>query len=483
MLPFRTATVMASPRRRARRPALLSALLLAAASSLVASATAAPAHGADGTPAGHCAAREVPHVPGAAYQQADCLDELTTAGTVASGHTDPADWAGLTPKDLPTPSGVSGIQIDGYFPDTSATNTHHGWSHDAQFVIRLPDHWNGGLVVSGTPGNRAQYANDRAIADWVLSRGYAFAATDKGNTGLAFYRDGRSPGNAIAEWNMRFTQLTRAARAVVRQRYHRLPARTIATGLSNGGYLVRWQLENNPELYDGGVDWEGTLWRSDGPNPLTFLPPALRQYPVYAAGGPGAEDALRAMHKAGYPAGSEFLWPYHYQVYWDLTQRIYREELDPGFDGTTEAGTPFCASGTPNCDSDYDYATRPPAVHRAVDRIGLTGRIAKPLITLQGTLDVLLPISQDSDVYARMVREAGRGALLRYYRVRNGTHTDSLVDAFPDKLRPMVACHRSAFVALERWLAGAGLPPADHTIARPAGADPATLLTSCPLSW
>ncbi|GAA0914360.1 hypothetical protein GCM10009575_000340 [Streptomyces rhizosphaericus] len=158
-------------------------------------------------------------------------------------------------------------------------------------------------------------------------------------------------------------------------------------------------------------------------------------------------------------------------------RRIYREEADPDFDGATEAGTPYCAPGTPGCDADYDYATRPPAVHR----VALTGRIGKPLITLHGTLDALLPIGRDSDVYARMVRQAGRGALLRYYRVEDGTHVDSLVDTFPDKLRPMVPCHRSAFEALERWLAGKGRPPADHTVRRPADADPATLLTSCPL--
>jgi dienelactone hydrolase len=378
---------------------------------------------------------------------------LTTAGTVASGHTDPADWAGLTPKDLAVPSGVPGVQIDGYFPDTSTTNTNHGWRHDAQFVIRLPDRWNGGLVVAGTPGNREQYANDRAIADWVLSRGYAYAATDKGNTGLAFHRDGRKPGDAIAEWNNRLTQLTRAARATVARHYHRPPARTLVTGVSNGGYLVRWQLENHPELYDGGVDWEGTLWRSDGPTLLDFLPQALRHYPVHAAGGAQAGPARAALHAAGFPAGSEFLWPYHHQVYWDLTQRIYREELDPAFDGPAEAGTPFCAPGTPACDADYDYASRPDEVTAAVARIGLTGRIGKPLITLHGTLDVLLPISRDSDVYARMVREAGRGPSHRYYRIEGGTHTDALADTHPDRLRPLTPCHRSAFTALEDWLA------------------------------
>ncbi|HET9141884.1 tannase/feruloyl esterase family alpha/beta hydrolase, partial [Actinophytocola sp.] len=263
---------------------------------------------------GHCARLDRLHVPGAQLQRTACLAELTTAGTVASGHTVAADWAGLTAADLPQPSGVPGIQVDGYFPDSSTGNTNNGWNHDAQFVLRLPDDWTGGLVVSGSPGVRRQYANDRAIADAVLARGYAFAATDKGNTGATFHEDGAAPGDAVAEWNDRVTQLAVAARAVVAQRYGRAPGRTLMAGLSNGGYLVRWQLERNPWLFDGGVDWEGTLWTPDGPNLFTFLPPALRGYP--------AGDHQQVLD-AGFAPGSEFLWDYHYRVYWDLTQRIY----------------------------------------------------------------------------------------------------------------------------------------------------------------
>ncbi|MFJ8074383.1 3-hydroxybutyrate oligomer hydrolase family protein [Streptomyces sp. NPDC096176] len=466
------------PARRhwARGGAAGAALLLALAAS---PAGAHAPESADGT---HCRWTHRLQVPGAERQQAACLTELTTAGTVASGHTDPADWAGLTPAGLATPSGVPGVQIDGYFPDTSTTNTNHGWKHDAQFVIRLPDDWNGGLVISGTPGNREQYANDRAIGDWALARGYAFAATDKGNTGTGFHRDGTKPGDAVAEWNERVTQLTRAARSVVAQRYHRPPARTLATGISNGGYLVRWQLENHPELYDGGVDWEGTLWRKGGPNLFTFLPAALTSYPAYAAGGVEADRAQRDMVSAGFPAGSEFLWPYHHKVYWDLTQRIFREEFDPAFDGATEAGTPYCLPGTPGCDADYDYAARPPEVHDAVEKVALTGRIGKPLITLHGTLDVLLPIGRDSDVYAGMVEKAGRGSFFRYYRVDGGTHVDSLFDTFPDRLRPLVPCHRAAFTALEKWLDKGQRPPASRTLPRPPDADPAALVSHCALN-
>ncbi|MFC4058377.1 tannase/feruloyl esterase family alpha/beta hydrolase [Planomonospora corallina] len=455
------------------RHLLAPALALAATAALTAGAPAAQAAGGPaegpgkGPGSGHCARQDRVRVPGAEHQVAACLDDLTTAGTTATGHTDPADWAGLHPPGAVNPTGVPGIQIDGYFPDTSATNTNHGWKHDAQFVLRLPDEWNGGLVVAGTPGNREQYANDYTISDWALARGYAYAATDKGNTGLAFYTDGRAPGDAIAEWNERVTQLTVAARTAVRQRYGTAPRRTYAAGVSNGGYLVRWQLENRPWLYDGGVDWEGTLWRVRGDNLLTFLPPALRAYP--------AGDA-EAMYAAGFARGSEFLWPYHSQVYWDLTQRIYREEIDPGYDGDAEAGTPYCAPGTPACDADYDYAARRP--YKAVRKIALTGRIGKPLITLHGTLDTLLPISRSGDVYADMV---GDRRPFRYYRIEDGNHVDGLYGAHPDRLRPILPCFRSAFEALEDWVERRQSPPPSATLPRPEGAAAGDLANGCQL--
>ncbi|MFI6827673.1 tannase/feruloyl esterase family alpha/beta hydrolase [Kribbella sp. NPDC050241] len=375
-----------------RRLALLSAVLLLTGVTVPASA--------------HRPVR----VPGAQHQEVARLADLTTAGTVASGHTNPADYAGLTHAALPSPSGIPGVQIDGYFPDNSRTNTNHGWNHDSQFVVRLPDRWNGGLVVSGSPGVRAQYANDKAISDYVLSLGYAFAATDKGNTGAEFYTDGVRPGDAIVEWNLRMTQLTRAARATVGQYYDRALREVVAAGISNGGYLVRWQLENHPDLYTRGVDLEGTLWTANGPNLFTFLPPAIRGY---------EQQSPELITGAGFDPKSDFLWDYHYTVYWKLTQRIYAAELDPSYTGS---------------EADYDYARRPEA-HKAIRRIALTGRIGKPLVTIQGTYDSLLPITQDSDVYAAMARRTG---LHTYLRVEAGNHVDGLVDAHPDQLVPLV---------------------------------------------
>jgi hypothetical protein len=431
----------------------------------------APAHAAT------CPNQGVVRVPGAERQVADCLDDLTTKGTVLTNHTDRSDWSTLHASGTRNPAKVvPGLQVDGYFPDTSKSNAYRGWLHDSQFVIRLPNQWNGKLVVTGAPGIRRQFATDFIIGDFVLAKGYAFAATDKGNSGTSFYKDGTRPGDAVAEWHRRVTELTRAARQAVRSRYGRGPSRTYMTGISNGGYLTRWQLENHPELYDGGVDWEGTLMRPDGPNLFTYLPTALRNYAAWKR---GDEAAHRAFFRVGFMPGSEQQWDDHYAEYWDLTQRLYREEFDPGFDGPLEGGNPFCQPGTPLCDADYDYAGRPQAVKDAVGRVSLTGRIGKPMLTLHGTLDTLLPIRTDSDVYTRMIRAAGRGGMHRYYVITGGSHVDSRYDRYPDVLRPILPCYRTAFNAFEAMIERGATPPPSQTVSRTAGGD---VVNACPLA-
>jgi hypothetical protein len=76
-------------------------------------------------------------------------------------------------------------------------------------VIRFPNDWNGKVVITGAPGVREQYANDFIISDYVLDKGYAFASTDKGNTGVNFFDDGSAPGGSVMEWHRRVEQLTR----------------------------------------------------------------------------------------------------------------------------------------------------------------------------------------------------------------------------------------------------------------------------------
>lgn len=442
---------------------VLSVALLTATAGI----TGATAGGAEQHPGGHCAGQHEITVPGAELQQVSCHEDLTTTALAGTPYTDTADQAGLTAQGTQLPSGAPGIQIDGYFPDTSHLNTTHGWNHDAQFVIRLPDNWNGGLVVTGAPGVRKQYSLDAIISDWVLAQGYAFASTDKGNSSQNFYTDGSDAADAVVEWNERTTELTRAAQDVVKQAYGHHARRTYMTGISNGGYLTRWQLENHPELYDGGVDWEGALWTDNGPNLFTYLPTAV----AYIAGQATHDDMIAA----GFTPGTEFLWPYHATVYWGLTQKVYRAEFDPTYDPDcpgASAGSTVPEILAP-CASDvsYDYAARPQSVHEAVDRISLTGKIGKPMITLHGSLDALLPIATDSDVYASMIADEHRGRIHRYYTIEGGTHVDSLYNSFSDKIRPILPCYRDAFEVLTDWVEHRAAPLASGTIAKPESGD------------
>jgi pimeloyl-ACP methyl ester carboxylesterase len=420
-------------------------------------------------------AREV-SVPGAEYQEWAYLNNLTTTGTKNTPYTNPADRARLHAEGTQeTEERVPGLQIDGYFRDDSKTTKEPGnnygnrkFPNDAQFVMRLPnpDLWNGKLVITGPSGVRGQYANDFMIGDFVLAKGYAYASTDKGNSGTRFYCGSRMPGDAVAEWHQRVKQLAIAAKGAAAKYYEKLPGRTYITGVSNGGYLTRYALEKTPELYDGGVDWEGVLWRPERPNLFTYLPSALKHYPQYRdTKNQAAQDA---MIKAGFAEGSEFLWEFHYNFYWGVTQRIYREEFDPAY---------------PGAEAEYDYSSRPQEVKDAVAGASLSGDIGKPLITLHGTLDALLPIKANSDEYAKLVDKAGKSHLHRYYTIEGGNHIDWLYDnplfpdEFRDKLQPILPCYRASLELLERWVEESSEPPENQSVPKPEGGD---VVNTCP---
>lgn len=100
------------------------------------------------------------------------------------------------------------------------------------------------------------------------------------------------------------------------------------------------------------------------------------------------------------------------------------------YDGGQEAGYPKCgelleAARPEGCDADYVHEDRPEEGKEAVDRVSLTGRIGKPMLALDGTFDALLPIDTDSHVYAKMIKEAGKRNIHRYYTIEEGNHVDS----------------------------------------------------------
>jgi hypothetical protein len=494
----------------------------------------------------------------------DChqVADLTTTG---NPWTDPSSLYGMgfpppgsgtlnSHYTNPTAPAVSGLQFDGYFPDgcnaflvepaltskaglpfikgctpspgagTCAADCHH----DAQFIIRIPDAWSGRLLSAGTPGIRDAFSSDFILSDYALVKGWAYVSQDKGNMGANFFRDGADevgscggawcPAAAIQEWSTLMRKATRQARALL----NRIApgyglkgvTRSYAAGISNGGYQTRRAIELDTakdHLYDGGVDWEGTLFLASVPpgvvlsgpqtgyNLFTYLPATLRNYPGDVTGDPAATAALAAV---GFNPESQPLWSYHWTIYWGLTQKVYRLEMDPEYTNYTcsTAGVPgpSCVSPpaeqVPPTDPDaiYDYASRikaNPALASRMRSIAETGNIQHPLITLHGDQDSLLPQKTDSDIYSQMVRLAGRGDRYRYYVVAGGNHVDSLfddhygVDSYGnDVLRPMLPCVRGALDALVPWVELGVVPPPSHTIPRPPGAGASDLANRCSLT-
>ena len=50
----------------------------------------------------------------------------------------------------------------------------------ARFLLRLPNDWNGRLVVAGASGTRSEFNGDFAWSDLVVQQGYAYASQNKG---------------------------------------------------------------------------------------------------------------------------------------------------------------------------------------------------------------------------------------------------------------------------------------------------------------
>ncbi|MGI9016138.1 MAG: cell wall-binding repeat-containing protein [Euzebya sp.] len=446
-------------------------------------------------------------VPGAEFVQVTCLEDLTTLSNPRMDQTT-YGWGGSGNRSNPslnstlttyTDTAVPGLQIEGWFPDScSRYEIEHntfipacpdGHRHNGQFVIRIPDDWDGEhLVVAGAPGIRTQFANDIILSDFVLARGWAYAAHDKGNTGLNFFRTGDDetagelltwdPPEAIAQWP-RFSALTAvAAQGALEQVHGRQAERTYAAGISNGGYLVRLALERYPELFDAGVDWEGTLF-SEESSVLTWIPPLLRGFPSYRASGDqaGYEEMV---HGGLVPPDSEPIWDDHYVIYWGAVASTYRPALDPEYSSYVDA--PRLVVPPADADAQYDYTSRPQFVHDRVAELANTGDInGRPLITLHGTLDALLPIAADSDRYADMVRAAGHDQDYRYYVVEGGTHVDGAADDFPDTFRPILPCFLGALDAVDAWVSSGVAPPPSGLIPFPQDATPTERANTCGL--
>jgi hypothetical protein len=407
--------------------------------------------------------------------------------------TDRAVISPSPPNRTPITKAVPGLQLNARIYDDP--------TGEARILFRLPKQWNGKLVVAGASGTRSEFNGDFAWSDYVLQQGYAYVSQNKGvlnlyltmpadplgcrlnpssTTFVHFYDN--DPGQPFTRWTDFMIEATRIGKNAVTANYGRSASRTYAVGTSNGGYQVRRALETAPELFDGGVDWEGTYVDPVAPNLLSALPPAILNFPDYMASGDSQNStAAKNILLAGYPpdivSAPNSLWGRYWTEFWEVTQCQWQKRLDPTYD-TYVSGT-----GT------YSYVDRLSAsdVGAQLAAIATTGDIGKPLITVAGTMDALLPINLHARAYARAVTAAlsggdqeGRGhdrdgkkrrPAYRLYEVQNGNHIETYKDgpppapAFPE-LELIQPHAQRAFQVLTDYVdRGSNLPP-DQCIPR-----------------
>ena len=387
--------------------------------------------------------------------------DLTTANPATTPANDPptlppfaftpqADREAIAPDRphrTPIVAPVPGLQIEARIADDP--------QGQARILIRLPDNWNGSLVVAGAPGTRSEFSSDFAWSDYVVQKGYAYVSQNKGTLNFTssnaedatacrtnlpqlpfvhFYDD--DPGMPFTRWAIFMAEAARLGRNAVQIHYGREALYTYAVGTSNGGYQVRRAVESYPELFDGGVDWEGTFVDAGIPNLLSTLPPAILNYPDYVASGFNPNStAARNILAAGYPPDLTIvkdgkissLWGLHYLFYWEVTMCQWQKRLDPGYN-TYGAGL-----------ANYVYLNRVPAssVAENLAAFRTTSRIRRPLITVAGTMDALLPIDANARPYARRVAGAAQedaakeAPAYRLYEVQNGNHIETYKLTFP----------------------------------------------------
>jgi len=427
-------------------------------------------------------------IPGAHNVEVKLYDDLTTnnpiiakGAVVGIDNIEVHDWTSegqpfkpewLTPKEF-----VPGIEISGMFDDS-------------KFVIRIPDRWNGKLVTSAAGGVASERSMDVILSDYVLTKfdekqaSYAYASTDKGTRGeIIPAADGKLyPGkrantaflhadDGLAEWHVRMKQLTIATKNVLLRLKGKLPIRTYISGGSNGGYVTRYAIEHDGELYDGGLDWKGVLWTPDVNN-ISVKVDQMRYWKILQDPNASQEAKDVAREKYGFPSESDFLMKYYEKI-----NKLPPDSLRMKFDPTYLHRDWWEYNDHPEDYDDYHWQERPQAVKQAIAQISLTGNIQKPLISLAGTWDVQIDSLYHSVGYQNLINVIGQGDKHRLYLIERGNHLDGLVGnpkIDPDhKLQAILPYYHQAFDILVDWVEKGNPPPVNKTIGLPSSSNKA----------
>ncbi|MCY0875874.1 MAG: alpha/beta hydrolase domain-containing protein [Firmicutes bacterium] len=340
----------------------------------------------------------------------------------------------------------------------------------ARALLRLPEEskWNGKLLIGATPAVRSEFSLDLMLGDIALQRGYAYAACDKATPLLTL----RNPDRQMTEWVDSYEELTVLAQSTVAAFYRKPARRTYISGVSNGGYITRIMLERKPALFDGGVDCEGVLWHPDARHLLTSLPDFLESYPIYrnwrgTASTNAREKAFAKLLDAGLHPRSAGAWDQYFLHYWVVSLWLYGRNLDPTW-------APFAHEWSndwlqdPSLLSAYPWQERRDYTRDRIAAIANSGSVTKPLLSLAGSYDCLVPYAHHAKAYASLVADAGCAHWHRTYEVARANHVDGMLLQNRDGQQPMQPFYEAALYHLEDWVEEGIDPPDSGLVSDPA---------------
>ena len=387
---------------------------------------------------------------------------VTPAGPAPS--TTPATGQSAAPPatgapKLGTSSGVATTLKAPDFVAVAGAKAVFGTLGKAAYQIEMPDKWNNKVVyyAHGFAGFGTEAAVDpppRALREALIASGYAWAAS-------SYSENGYTPGIGADD--------TLALKKFFEGKYGK-PARSYLVGASMGGNVVALSLEHFPTEYDGALSVCGAV---AGESQIDFLTSwvALAEFTsgVHLPFGEGSADLggilLQQLPRAlgspdaPTPKGLQFLStirmltggprPFFLEGFKDqYVLNFGLAVLDP--DRKT-----IPAAAATNADVNYtieeglgltsaqlnagvrrfaaDPAARDAKSHP--DAVPTSGNISRPLLTLHGTGDLFVPISEEQQ-YRQRVDAAGKGDLLVQRAIRSGGHckfsAEELTTAFND---------------------------------------------------
>ena len=316
---------------------------------------------------------------------------------------------------------------------------------NAVFQIEVPTAWNGDLVMyahgfAGFGTTVSVEPPPRALREQLVAQGYAWAAS-------SFSQNGYTPGIGADD--------TLALKLYFERQFSK-PKRVYLAGASMGGNVVTLSLEHYGDQYDGALAACGavggeeiidylTSWTalaeftSGVPFPIgegaAKMTPVLLQDVPKELGSPDAPtkkgkvfaSAVKNLTGGPRPFFAEGFKEQYLANFGLLLLDPDRKALAAR--AGTNVGVTYDVDDTLGitdaelnagirrlkADADARNAVTHP------DAVPTTGKITKPLLTIHGTGDLFVPISQEQS-YRRKVDALGKGDLLVQRAIRSGGH-------------------------------------------------------------